>query len=108
MARAPADNPLADPAIVRAVSRVASAVQQCNPEHTGSLVMEWDVEPDGSVGNVHTISTTVSQTATACAINVISEAEFPEHDGDDAIDYCVPVLLDPSLRPRPERAASAN
>lgn len=96
---AESDNPLEDPEIMQGVQQVVARIQSCNPSGQGSLVLEWAVEPDGTITGVQSVTSTVEESAIECAVGILSAASFPEHEGDDPVDYCVPVLLDPSLRP---------
>ncbi len=109
VAASPEDNPLSDPEIMAALQQLVARIQSCNPSGEGSLVLEWTVEPDGTIASVQPLTSSVGDDALECAIGIMNEVSFPEHDGDHSIDYCVPVLLDPTLRPdstpasRPER-----
>lgn len=99
-AMVPEENPLEDPEIVRGLQQAVARVQRCNPEGSGSLVLEWTVAPDGRVADVRALTATVDASAVECAVATLSAASFPEHEGERPVDYCVPVLLDPSLRPQ--------
>ncbi len=98
------DDPLQDPEILEAVTQLVQRVQRCNPSGRGSLVLEWQVEADGRIGAVQPVTSTVDEAAIECALEVLSEASFPEHGAERPVDYCVPVLLDPSLRPSGQAA----
>lgn len=95
------EDPLADPEIRRGVEQLVARIQRCNPDGEGSLVLEWSVAPDGSIGDVQPLTASVSDDVIECAVETLAEVSFPEHEGDHPVDYCVPVLLDPSLRPAP-------
>ncbi len=99
MAAAPENNPMSDPVIMRALQQLVSRVQTCNPSGEGSLVLEWAVAPDGSIAGVRPLTSSVDPDVVECALGVLREASFPEHQGPQPIDYCVPVMLAPSLRP---------
>lgn len=103
-APAAGDDPLQDPEILEAVTQLVRRVQRCNPSGRGSLVLEWQVEPDGRIAAVQPVTSTVAEAALECALEVLSEVSFPEHGAERPVDYCVPVLLDPSLRPRDQAA----
>jgi hypothetical protein len=108
MVAGPEDDPLTDPEVMSAVQQLVARVQTCNPEGQGSLVLEWLVEPDGRIAQVMPLTSSVSDDARECAVEVMSHVSFPEHGGDHPIDYCVPVLLDPSLRPSSERPVTPD
>jgi hypothetical protein len=92
-------NPLVAPETAEAVRQLVERIQECNPVGNGSLVLEWRVEPDGDIVDAEAFSASVSESAAECALEVLTNASFPEHGDAEPIDYCVPVLLDPRLRP---------
>ncbi|HEY8430866.1 MAG TPA: hypothetical protein VIL20_20945, partial [Sandaracinaceae bacterium] len=93
------DGPLRDPEVREALVQLVRRIQRCNPSGEGSLVLEWHVERDGTIAGVQEVTSTVSDAALECAVDVLRASSFPEHDRETPIDYCAPVLLDPSLRP---------
>ncbi len=97
-------SPMDDPEIAEAVQQLVLRMQDCDPERTGSLVLEWQVEPDGTIAGVQPVTYTVSESALECVLAEVAELTFPEHEGERATDFCAPVLLGPSLR----RAAASG
>lgn len=92
-------NPLLEPETAEAVRQLVARIQPCNPSGAGSLVLEWSVEPDGDIAGAEAFSATVDDGVAECALEILADVGFPEHVEERPVDYCVPVLLDPALRP---------
>jgi hypothetical protein len=96
---APSENPMDDPEVAAALAQLVELAQSCRDESDqGSLVLEWNVAPDGEIDQVRALTASVTEGARSCAIELVDEASFPEHGGEHPIDFCVPVMLDRRLR----------
>lgn len=96
---APSERPLDDPRAQSALQRLVRRIQRCQPEGEGSLVLAWRALPDGTITDAQVVTSTVPAEVAQCALNIATATSLPEREGEP-VEYCAPVLLSPSLRPR--------